>query len=555
MANRETFTVGIVGRPNVGKSTLFNKLTKSRKAIVDDMPGVTRDRMFGRADLRGIPSLIIDTGGIDMTPEDIITSQIREQAHLGIEEADVICLVVDGKAGVTPVDRQIGEILRKSGKRVIVAVNKLDTPKQEHEMAEFFSLGFKEVLPISAEHSHGFYELESALIEGRTEPAYEEAKVVAKADQPFTVAVLGRPNVGKSSLINRVLGEKRLMVSDIPGTTRDAVDTSVKWHGKEFVFIDTAGIRRKNRVSQKIEKYSIIMSIKSIERAQMALLVLDATQGITTQDERVAGLILAERRACIIVVNKWDLMEKDSNSTVKFEQDLEYKLKFLSWAPVVFVSALTGQRMNKIFEEIANVRDEFRKHLDTGPLNRKLQHWTGKQPPPIVKGHRVKFFFVSQAESPPPTFNFVVSRTGHVGESYERYLVNRIREEYGFSGAPIKCVYLPRTGRHSHTGRGDAAPTRRPASGSKDRPRRNSFTGPRKSGAEARETPRGDAFAAPRKFGAEAKETPRKSNFKSPRKSAVSGAVNKRVKPGIEKKTRSNGRKKVERTGHQKHKR
>ncbi|MBI3795075.1 MAG: ribosome biogenesis GTPase Der [Nitrospinae bacterium] len=443
----KSFTVCLVGRPNVGKSTLFNKLTKSRNAIVDDMPGVTRDRLFGKADLRGVPSYIIDTGGIIMGPEDIINDQVREQALLAIEEADVICFLVDGRAGPTIIDRQIGDILRKSGKKTVVVVNKMDTPKLENEIGDFFSLGFNDVIPLSAEHSHGLWELESALIEGVAVPE-EEPEDAMKVDKPLTVAVVGRPNVGKSSLVNKLLGESRLMVSDIPGTTRDSIDTSVKWHGKEFVFIDTAGIRRKNRVVQRLEKYSVIMSLKSIERAQLVLLVLDATQGIQGQDERVAGIINEEKRACIIVVNKWDLLEKDSNSTARFEQEMEEKLKFISWAPVVFVSAVTGQRLHRIFEEIAKVRDEFRKHLDTGPLNRKLEYWTSKQPPPIVKGHRVKFFYVSQTTKPPPTFTFVVSRTGMVGETYERYLVNRIREEYGFAGVPIRLVYLPRSGRH-----------------------------------------------------------------------------------------------------------
>jgi len=444
---KKLFTVCIVGRPNVGKSTLFNKLTKTRNAIVDDMPGVTRDRMFGKTDLHGIAALVIDTGGLDTGSEDVIGTQVREQAHLAMEEADVICFVVDGKNGLSHLDRQIAQMLRHSAKRTVVAVNKLDTAKQEALTADFFALGFPDVVPVSAEHSIGLWELADALIQDAPTPEKME-EGDASAETPFTIAVVGRPNVGKSSLINRILGEKRLMVSEIAGTTRDAIDTTMKWHGKEYTFIDTAGIRRKSRVSRKIEKFSVIMALKSIERAELALLVLDATEGISMQDERVAGIINAENRACIIVVNKWDLLEKDTLSTKRFEKELEEKLKFIAWAPAVFVSAETGQRLNRIFETIEKVREEYRKHVDTGPLNRKMKYWTDKQPPPIVKGHRVKFYYVSQSKSTPPTFHFTVSRMGMVGESYERYLVNRIREEYGFAGAPVRCVYMPRTGRN-----------------------------------------------------------------------------------------------------------
>ncbi len=445
--DKKLFTVCIVGRPNVGKSTLFNKLTKTRNAIVDDMPGVTRDRMFGKADMHGIPVLIIDTGGLEPGPEDTINVQVREQAHLAMEEADVICFVVDGKSGLTHIDRQIAETLRHSTKRVVVAANKLDTAKQESGMAEFFEMGFPQVIPVSAEHSLGFWELADALIQDAPLPERLEEEDPS-AEKPFTVAVVGRPNVGKSSLINRILGEKRLMVSEVAGTTRDSIDTQVKWHGKEYLFIDTAGIRRKSRVSHRIEKFSVVMALKSIARAELALLVLDATEGVSMQDERVAGIINAENRACIIVVNKWDLLEKDTLSTARFQKELDEKLKFIAWAPVVFVSAETGQRLNRIFETIEQVREEYRKHVDTGPLNRKLKYWTDKQPPPIVKGHRVKFFYVVQAKVTPPTFNFTLSRLGMVADPYERYIVNRIREEYGFIGAPIRCVYRGRTGRN-----------------------------------------------------------------------------------------------------------
>lgn len=477
MSKKRIFTVCIVGRPNVGKSTLFNKLTGTRRAIVDDMPGVTRDRMFRETELSGVRTLLIDTGGIEPEQMDIIGSQVREQALLAVEEADVVCYVADGREGMTGVDRQITSVLRKSQKRIVVAVNKMDNPKQAPDLAEFWALGFDEVIGVSAEHSHGFGDLCDALVKDVPEELrYAAEEPEGPVESPFTVAVVGRPNVGKSSLINRILGEKRLMVSEIAGTTRDAVDTDVRWHGEEFTFIDTAGIRRKNRISLKLEKYSVIMSLKSIERAELALLVLDATQGITVQDERVAGLINEQYRACILVVNKWDLVEKDTLTAAKFQKDLDERLKFIGWAPAVFVSAETGQRMHKIFETIREVKEQYRRHVDTGPLNRKLDFWTSRQPPPIVGGHRVKFYYLTQNRTAPPSFVFFVSRPDAVLEPYRRFLSNRIRDEYGFSGAPIKLIFERRTGRHSdggpkprhkpsatvgHKPRGEAAPKQR----------------------------------------------------------------------------------------------
>ncbi len=461
MATKPSFTVCLVGRPNVGKSTIFNKLTRSRNAIVDDMPGVTRDRMFGNADLSGVDALIIDTGGIEVAQDDIITKQIREQALLAVEEADVICFVVDGKEGISILDRQITEILRRTSKRVVLAVNKVDNPRHGDLLADWYELGFEDIIPLSAEHSIGLGELSDMLTKGiPNEQRYvkEEEQKEENAEAPITITVVGRPNVGKSSIINRLMGEKRLVVSEIAGTTRDAVDTVVKYHGKEYIFVDTAGIRRKNRVSQKLEKFSIIMSLKSIERADMALLVLDATQGVTMQDERVAGIINDNYRACIILVNKWDLVEKDTMSSARFQRDLEEKLKHIAWAPVLFVSAETGQRTHRIFETIEQVKLEYRKRIDTGPLNRKIETWTSRVPAPIVSGHRPKFFFITQSHVAPPTFIFFVSKPACVAETYHRYLMNRIRDDYGFVGAPIKCIFDHRPGRHAK----DEKPRREP---------------------------------------------------------------------------------------------
>ena len=444
------FTVCIVGRPNVGKSTLFNKLTRTRSAIVDGTPGVTRDRIFGRAELGGIDSYVIDTGGFEPAKEEEIISQIREQAMLAIEEADAICLVVDGRSGLTPVDEEIAGMLRKSGKRTVIAVNKLDTPVSENEIADFYRLGFDHTIPVSAEHSRGLGELGEALTAGETlaegeEPAEPDDEEEEKeVDKLLTVAVVGCPNVGKSSLVNKIVGEKRMMVSDIPGTTRDSVVTIIKWHGKIVVFIDTAGIRRKNKISQRLEKYSVVMALRSIARANLAVLVLDAAKGITEQDGRIAGVINEAARACIIVVNKWDLVEKDTLSTERFKTELHEKLKFISYAPIIFISAKTGQRLGQVLEEISRVMEEYSKRVPTGPLNRRLQVWTERKPPPISKGHRAKIFFGSQFRSSPPIFSFVVSRPKSIVEEYRRYLVNRIREEYGFEGSPVICRFRER---------------------------------------------------------------------------------------------------------------
>jgi len=425
----------------VGKSTLFNKLTRTRSAIVDGTPGVTRDRIFGEAELGGIDSYVIDTGGFEPAKEDEIISQVREQAMLAIEEADAICLVVDGRSGLTPVDEVIAGLLRKSGKPTVVAVNKLDTPVNENDLADFYRLGFDKTIPVSAEHSRGLGELGEALAAGSLlaggeapaageEPA-ESGEEVEKIKKPLTVAVVGCPNVGKSSLVNRIIGEQRMMVSDIPGTTRDSVDTLVKWHGQEIIFIDTAGMRKKKRISQRLEKYSIVMALRSIE-------------GITEQDARIAGVINDQARACIVVVNKWDLVEKDNLSMERFKRDFSEKLKFISYAPIIFISAKTGQRLGKVLEEISRVMEEYAKRIPTGPFNRRLKVWTERKPPPIKKGHRAKFFYGSQFRSSPPIFSFVVSRPKSIADEYRRYLVNRIREEYGFEGSPVVCRFRER---------------------------------------------------------------------------------------------------------------
>lgn len=440
-----TLTVCIVGRPNVGKSTMFNKLTRTRDALVDNQAGVTRDRLFGQADLDGVLSYLIDTGGLEPVIEDEIVAQVREQALLAIEESDVICFAVDGRAGLTNIDHDIADKLRRSGKKTVIAVNKLDTYAKEAELAEFYALGFEHVFAISAEHSLGLGELAECLAEGYEKTPFDDDDE-DREDEPVTIAIVGRPNVGKSSLINRIIGEDRMMVTDIPGTTRESVDSVVRWHEKDFILIDTAGMRKKARISQRLEKFSVIMALKAVARCKIALLVVDAERGITDQEIKIAGIIQEQAKACIILVNKWDLPDKDTLATDRFEKEIRDEMKFASYAPVLFVSAKTGQRLGRIFEEIDTVMKEFRKRVDTGPLNRHVIKWVSRQLPPVVNGKRAKFYYVAQTKSSPPIFNFSVNSPTRVLDHYKRYLVNKIRAEYGFAGSPVVCRFLSKRG-------------------------------------------------------------------------------------------------------------
>ncbi|MBI5816096.1 MAG: ribosome biogenesis GTPase Der [Nitrospinae bacterium] len=440
------FYIAIVGRPNVGKSTLFNKIIGGRPAIVDDTPGVTRDRNVAIAEWRGKKFGIIDSGGFEPESRDKILSQMREQTMMAIEEADLIFLMVDGREGVTSVDEDIAKRLRKSGKRVSLVVNKMDSHKQESAEADFMGLGFEDVFPISAEHSIG---LDPLLKNAVGEIKEEEHVEPEDEERPVRIAVVGKPNAGKSSLVNTLLGKSRMMVSDVPGTTRDAIDTEFTARGKRWVIIDTAGIRRKAKVTAKLEKYSVIMAMKAIERADVALLMIDGTEGAAAQETKIAGLVQEAGKACVIVVNKWDAVEKDEKTALRYEEGIRNLLKFLVHAPVIFVSATTGQRVSKILEVVEEVGAEYNKRIATSALNGILEEATKRKEPPVFRGKRVKLYFATQASAAPPTFVIMANYPDGVHFSYQRYLANRIREQGGFNKTPIRLLFRKPAGRRT----------------------------------------------------------------------------------------------------------
>ena len=432
--------VAVVGRPNVGKSTLFNKLIGRRLSIVKDTPGVTRDRIFAECEWCGHRFMLADTGGIEPHSDDVILSQMRRQAQLAIEQADVIVLVTDLRAGVTANDADVAAMLQKSGKPVVLCVNKCDSVGEPPaEFYEFYNLGLGDPIPVSSVHGHGTGDLLDAvcaLLPAEPEEA-EEAEAIK-------VAVIGKPNAGKSSLVNRVAGQERAIVSDIAGTTRDAIDTPVHNEHGDFVFIDTAGLRRRSRVDDAIEKYSVLRAQMAVERADVCVIMIDATEGFTEQDSKVAGIAHEQGKGCIIAVNKWDAVEKDGHTMDAMRKKLMNDFSFMSYAPLIFISAKTGQRIDRLFELIHYVAQQNAMRISTGMLNDVLADATARVQPPTDKGRRLRIYYMTQASTKPPTFVCFVNRADLFHFSYQRYLENQIRETFGLEGTPVRFVIRER---------------------------------------------------------------------------------------------------------------
>ena len=428
--------VAIVGRPNVGKSTLFNQIGKRRVSIVDDMAGVTRDRIYMDATWLDRDFTLIDTGGIEIKSADKILIEIRAQARIAMEEADAIIFLVDGRAGLTAADEDIGKILRGADKPVVVAVNKIDTPNLEAETYEFYNLGLGEPIGISASNALNLGDLLDAVI--KTFPQTEEE---TRDRDEIRIAVIGRPNVGKSSLVNAMLGEERVIVSDVPGTTRDAIDTHFFSGGTKFTLIDTAGMRRKAKIEDAVERYSVIRSLRAIDRADVVLMLIEAPVGVTEQDKKIAGYAHDSGKGCVLVVNKWDIFpNKHDRSTNRFTDDLRDRLGFLQYAPVVYISALTGQRVDRVTELVKFVTEQQSMRIQTSVLNELIRDAVAVNPPPSKKGNAAKIFFVTQADIRPPRFIIFVNEPELLHFSYLRFIENRLRESFGFEGTPLKFI-------------------------------------------------------------------------------------------------------------------
>ncbi len=431
--------IAIVGRPNVGKSTLFNKIVGKRIAIVEDTPGVTRDRIYADGEWLNYHFTLIDTGGIEPESEDIIAKQMRRQAELAIETAHVIVFIVDGRAGLTSADEEVAEMLRRSKKPVVLVVNKLDHPKFEDEIYDFYALGIGTPIGISAEQGLGLGDMLDEVV------AYFPRIEEEAAEENPSIAIVGRPNVGKSSLVNSLLGQERTIVSDIPGTTRDAIDTPFIWNEKEYTLIDTAGIRRKRAVEDEtVERYSVIRSLAAIRRCDIALIVIDAERGLSEQDVKIAGYVHEEGKASVVIVNKWDLIEKDTYTADKFKKDMLVDLAFMSYVPMLFISAKTGQRVNKVMElaEYALAQNSMR--ISTGKLNGVVNEAITMNEPPVSSGRRLRIYYTTQVSIKPPTFVIFVNEPDLMHFSYKRYLENFIRKSFELKATPIRIIIRKR---------------------------------------------------------------------------------------------------------------
>jgi GTP-binding protein len=431
--------IAIVGRPNVGKSTLFNRLVGRRKAMVDDMPGVTRDRNYAEVDRFERPFILVDTGGFEPETNNKLLQQMREQSRFAMDEADLILFIMDARDGLTPADRDVVEMLRRIDKPVFYIINKVDGDRHEAAAGDFYSLGIDHIYTISAEHNRGVGDMMDDVME-----ALPEDTGKASDEEITKIAVVGRPNVGKSTLVNRLVGYERVVANPTAGTTRDAIDTRFMAHKKPYLLIDTAGIRRKGKTTEKIEKYSVMDALRAIERADVVLIILNAEEGVTEQDSKIAGYAYEAGRGCIFVVNKWDTLTKDNASMGKFVEEIRRSFKYLPFAPILFVSATSGQRTGKIIQEVDQVMEQYSKRVSTSDLNRVFSKATEENHAPLDQGRRVKFYFATQVGTKPPSFVIFTNRPEGIHFSYERYIMNRFRDAFEFTGTPLKLIFRGR---------------------------------------------------------------------------------------------------------------